>query len=35
MFFWRPAPPQNYIGFQYPEGQPEWWYQIVDGLPDR
>jgi L-alanine-DL-glutamate epimerase-like enolase superfamily enzyme len=26
--------PQNYIGFEYPVGQPEWWYQIVDGLPD-
>src|SRR6202167_5088455 len=28
------ALPQNYIGFEYPVGQPEWWYQIVDGLPD-
>lgn len=28
------ALPQNYIGFEYPLGQPEWWYQIVDGLPD-
>lgn len=26
--------PQNYIGFEYPVGQPDWWYQIVDGLPD-
>jgi len=26
--------PQNYIGFEYPVGQPEWWYDIVDGLPD-
>ena len=26
--------PQNYIAFEYPLGQPEWWYQIVDGLPD-
>src|SRR5580704_15936289 len=26
--------PQNYIAFEYPVGQPEWWYQIVDGLPD-
>jgi L-alanine-DL-glutamate epimerase-like enolase superfamily enzyme len=28
------ALPQNYIAFEYPTGQPEWWYQIVDGLPD-
>jgi len=28
------ALPQNYIGFEYPVGQPEWWYDIVDGLPD-
>jgi L-alanine-DL-glutamate epimerase-like enolase superfamily enzyme len=26
--------PQNYIAFEYPVGQPDWWYQIVDGLPD-
>jgi L-alanine-DL-glutamate epimerase-like enolase superfamily enzyme len=26
--------PQNYIGFEYPIGQPEWWYDIVDGLPN-
>jgi L-alanine-DL-glutamate epimerase-like enolase superfamily enzyme len=26
--------PQNFIGFEYPVGQPDWWYQIVDGLPD-
>ncbi len=26
--------PQNYIAFEYPLGQPEWWYEIVDGLPD-
>ena len=26
--------PQNYIAFEYPIGQPDWWYQIVDGLPD-
>jgi L-alanine-DL-glutamate epimerase-like enolase superfamily enzyme len=26
--------PQNYIAFEYPLGQPDWWYQIVDGLPD-
>ena len=28
------AMPQNYIAFEYPLGDPEWWYQIVDGLPD-
>ncbi len=28
------ALPQNYIAFEYPLGQPEWWYQIVDGLPN-
>src|SRR5436309_6340741 len=27
------ALPQNYIAFEYPVGQPEWWYDIVDGLP--
>ena len=26
--------PQNYIAFEYPIGRPEWWYNIVDGLPD-
>ena len=26
--------PQNYIAFEYPIGQPNWWYDIVDGLPD-
>jgi L-alanine-DL-glutamate epimerase-like enolase superfamily enzyme len=26
--------PQNYIAFEYPLGQPEWWYEIVDGLPE-
>ena len=28
------AMPQNYIAFEYPVGQPEWWYEIVEGLPD-
>jgi L-alanine-DL-glutamate epimerase-like enolase superfamily enzyme len=28
------ALPQNYIAFEYPIGQPDWWYQIVKGLPD-
>ena len=26
--------PQNYIAFEYPIGRPEWWYDIVEGLPD-
>jgi L-alanine-DL-glutamate epimerase-like enolase superfamily enzyme len=26
--------PQNYIAFEYPIGQPDWWYNIVEGLPD-
>lgn len=26
--------PQNYIAFEYPLGSPEWWYDIIDGLPD-
>ncbi len=26
--------PQNYIAFEYPLGQPAWWYDIVEGLPD-
>jgi len=28
------AMPQNYIAFEYPFGQPEWWYDIVEGLPN-
>jgi L-alanine-DL-glutamate epimerase-like enolase superfamily enzyme len=28
------ALPQNYIAFEYPLGQPDWWYEIVDGLPN-
>jgi L-alanine-DL-glutamate epimerase-like enolase superfamily enzyme len=26
--------PQNFIAFEYPCGRPEWWYDIVEGLPD-
>ena len=26
--------PANYIAFEYPIGDPSWWYDIVDGLPD-
>lgn len=25
--------PQNYIGFEYPVGKPDWWYDIIEGLP--
>ena len=28
------ALPPNYIAFEYPLGQPDWWYQIINGLPD-
>jgi L-alanine-DL-glutamate epimerase-like enolase superfamily enzyme len=28
------AMPSNYVAFEYPTGRPEWWYDIVDGLPD-
>ena len=28
------ALPQNYIAFEYPLGQPDWWYEIVEGLPN-
>jgi L-alanine-DL-glutamate epimerase-like enolase superfamily enzyme len=28
------ALPQNYIAFEYPIGDPAWWYDIVEGLPD-
>ncbi|MBN1874713.1 MAG: mandelate racemase/muconate lactonizing enzyme family protein [Anaerolineae bacterium] len=26
--------PYNYIGFEYPTGDPAWWYDIINGLPD-
>ncbi|CAN5601164.1 mandelate racemase/muconate lactonizing enzyme family protein [soil metagenome] len=26
--------PENYIAFEYPAGNPTWWYDIVEGLPD-
>ncbi|GAB3917126.1 hypothetical protein GCM10011575_32510 [Microlunatus endophyticus] len=26
--------PANYIAFEYPIGKPDWWYSIIDGLPD-
>jgi L-alanine-DL-glutamate epimerase-like enolase superfamily enzyme len=25
--------PDNYIAFEYPVGNPSWWYDIVEGLP--
>jgi L-alanine-DL-glutamate epimerase-like enolase superfamily enzyme len=25
--------PHNYIAFEYPVGRPDWWYDIVEGLP--
>lgn len=28
------AMPQNYIAFEYSVAKPEWWYDIVEGLPD-
>ncbi|SVD87531.1 uncharacterized protein METZ01_LOCUS440385, partial [marine metagenome] len=27
--------PQNYVAFEYPTGDPAWWYDIVEGLPDQ
>ena len=26
--------PANFIAFEYPSGNPAWWYDIVDGLPN-
>ena len=26
--------PENYIAFEYPVGKPDWWYDILVGLPD-
>jgi L-alanine-DL-glutamate epimerase-like enolase superfamily enzyme len=26
--------PQNYIAFEYPIAKPEWWYGIIEGLPN-
>jgi L-alanine-DL-glutamate epimerase-like enolase superfamily enzyme len=26
--------PQNYIAFEYPIAKPEWWYDIIAGLPN-
>jgi len=26
--------PRNYVAFEYPVARPEWWYDIVEGLPN-
>ena len=26
--------PRNYIALEYPAARPEWWYEIIEGLPD-
>ena len=26
--------PENYIAFEYPVGKPDWWYDIIEGLPN-
>ena len=26
--------PNNFVAFEYPSGDPDWWYDIVEGLPD-
>lgn len=28
------AMPENYIAFEYSQGNPAWWYDIIEGLPD-
>lgn len=28
------ALPDNFIAFEYPVARPDWWYEIVEGLPD-
>ncbi len=27
--------PNNYIAYEYPKGDPDWWYDIVKGLPEN
>jgi L-alanine-DL-glutamate epimerase-like enolase superfamily enzyme len=27
--------PDNFIAFEYPVARPEWWYDIVEGLPSQ
>lgn len=26
--------PENFIAFEYPVGNPNWWYEIIEGLPN-
>ncbi len=26
--------PPNFVGFEYPVGRPDWWYDIIEGLPN-
>jgi L-alanine-DL-glutamate epimerase-like enolase superfamily enzyme len=26
--------PQNFVAFEYPVARPDWWYEIVEGLPN-
>ena len=26
--------PQNYVAFEYPIARPDWWYNIIEGLPN-
>ena len=26
--------PRNYIALEYPVGRPDWWYDLIEGLPD-
>ncbi|MBN1685188.1 MAG: mandelate racemase/muconate lactonizing enzyme family protein [Spirochaetales bacterium] len=28
------AMPDNFIAFEYPIGSPQWWYDLIEGLPD-
>jgi L-alanine-DL-glutamate epimerase-like enolase superfamily enzyme len=28
------ALPDNFIAFEYPVARPDWWYEIVEGLPN-
>lgn len=28
------AMPQNFIAFEYPVARPDWWYDIIEGLPN-
>lgn len=28
------AMPENFVAFEYPAASPQWWYDIIEGLPD-